>query len=135
MTATTNRRDVLRLAAALLLFAATVSVAITVVGERLSKAAGPGPDVIIVPSGGADGTTFTPGPGRLLLVDSTPPGALVSVAGKRVGETPWSSDWSCTEGEAVRLVVEKAGFGPHAAVAICQQGTTRLAVTLERDFR
>lgn len=134
MSAPTSPRALLRLAAAVLFFAATASVAISVVTTRLAKSS-PKPDVVIVPSAGTDGTTYTPGPGRLLLVDSTPSGARVSVAGKSVGTTPWSSDWSCSEGEAVQVVVERAGSQAHTTVAICQSGTTRIAVSLERDFR
>lgn len=134
MSAPASRRAMLRLAAALLAFAASVSVAISVVTTRLSKAA-PRQDVVIVPSAGTEGTTYVPGPGRLLLIDSTPTGARVSVAGKSVGTTPWSSDWTCADGEAVHVVVEREGSQPHDSVAICQSGTTRIAVTLERAFR
>ena len=134
MSAPTSPRALLRLAAAVLVFAATVSVALSVVNTRLARSE-PKPDLVIVPSAGGDGTTYTPGPGRLLLVDSTPTGARVSVAGKSVGTTPWSSDWACSDGEAVQIVVERAGAQPHTSVAICQPGTTRIAVTLERDFR
>ena len=126
----------LRLAAALLVFAASASVAISVVSTRLAKSKStPRPDIVIAPSAGSDGTTHVPGPGRLLLVDSTPTGARVSVGGKSVGTTPWSSDWTCTEGEAVQVVVERAGSQLHTTVAICQSGTTRIAVTLARDVR
>ncbi|MDP1921086.1 MAG: PEGA domain-containing protein [Myxococcales bacterium] len=134
MSAPASPRALLRLAAALLAFAASASVAISVVNTRLSKSS-PRPDVVIVPSAGTEGTTYVPGPGRLLLVDSTPTGARVSVGGKRVGTTPWSSDWACTDGEAVHVVVEREGSQPHDSVAICQSGTTRIAVTLERAFR
>ncbi len=134
MSAPMAPRAMLRLAAALLVFAASASVAISVVSTRLAKST-PRPDLVIVPSAGSDGTTYAPGPGRLLLVDSTPTGARVSVGGKSVGTTPWSSDWTCAEGEAVQVVVERAGSQPHTTVAICQSGTTRIAVTLERDFR
>lgn len=134
MSAPASPRTLLRLAAALLTFAASASVAISVVNTRLSKAS-PKPDIVIVPSAGTEGTTYVPGPGRLLLVDSTPTGARVSVAGQRVGTTPWSSDWACTDGEAVQVVVEREGSQPHTSVAICQSGTTRIAVTLEREFR
>jgi len=134
MSAPTSPRTLLRLAAAVLFFAATASVAISVVSTRLAKSVAK-PDVVIVPSAGTDGTTYTPGSGRLLLVDSTPSGASVSLGGKSVGTTPWSSDWVCDGGEAVQVVVARAGSQPHTTVAICQSGTTRIAVTLERDFR
>lgn len=135
MSAPLSRSAPLRLAAAVLAFAATLAVAIPVVNARLSKRPGAEPtNVIIAPSQG-DGVTLTPGPGRLLFVDSTPDGAKVKVKGELVGTTPWSSDWSCTEGERVSVVVERQGYQPHSEVVTCQQGTTRVAVTLERAKR
>lgn len=136
MSAPAPKREVLRLAAAILVFAATLAVAIPVVSERLSKRAATATptQVIITPTKG-DGITVTPGPGRVLFVDSTPDGAKVSVAGKPVGTTPWSSDWTCVEGEAVQVKLERQGSLPHTTVVACQQGTTRIAVSLESARR
>lgn len=126
------RREVLRLAAAVLVFAATLAIAILVVGARLAQQPkGSTPTQIILAPTTSDGITVIPGPGRVLFVDSDPPGAKVTVSGKAVGSTPWSSDWTCAEGEAVQVKVERQGSLPHTVVVACQQGTTRVAVTLE----
>ncbi len=130
-----SRNAALRLAAAVLCFAATLAVAIPVVNARLSKRPGNEPaSTIIAPTQG-DGITVTPGAGRLLFVDSTPDGAKVKVKGELVGTTPWSSDWACEDGETVQVVVERQGFLAHTNVVACQAGTTRIGVTLERAKR
>lgn len=130
-----SRQAALRLGAAVLGFAATLAVAIPVVNARLSKRPGnEATSIIIAPTQG-DGITVTPGPGRLLFVDSTPDGAKVKVKGAVVGTTPWSSDWACDEGEAVQVAIERQGFLPHTTVVACQGGTTRIAITLERAKR
>lgn len=127
MSAPLERRAALRLGAAVLLFAATASVAVAVVSTRLRR---PAQDTIIAPEAVTNGLAYAPGPGRTLLVDSSPSGANVSLGGALVGTTPWSSDWTCIEGEAVEIVVER-GAKRHRTVAVCQGGTTRLRVKLE----
>ncbi|MBL8919568.1 MAG: PEGA domain-containing protein [Myxococcaceae bacterium] len=131
----TFRRDVLRLAAAVLVFAATLAIAVPVVTARLARPKATEPTQVILAPTGSDGITVIPGAGRVLFVDSNPAGAKVTVSGKPVGATPWSSDWSCVDGEAVQIVVERAGSLPHTTVVACQQGTTRIAVTLEAAKR
>jgi|JI10StandDraft_1071094.scaffolds.fasta_scaffold37560_6 hypothetical protein len=130
-----SQRAALRLAAAVLCFAATLAVAIPVVNARLSKRPGNQPTNIIIAPTQGDGITVTPGEGRLLFVDSSPDGAKVKVKGEVVGTTPWSSDWACQEGEPVQVVIERQGFLPRTNVVACQAGTTRIAVTLERAKR
>lgn len=135
MNKPSSRNAALRLAAAVLCFAATLAVAIPVVNARLSKRPGNEPTSTIIAPTQADGITVTPGPGRLLFVDSSPEGAKVKVKGELVGTTPWSSDWSCDEGEQVQVVVERQGYQPRTNVVACQAGTTRIGVTLERAKR
>lgn len=125
------RRDVLRLAAALLVFAASLSIAIPIITARLAQPKASTPTQIIIAPTKSDGITVIPGPGRVLFVDSDPAGAKVTVSGKAVGTTPWSSDWSCADGEAVQVKVERQGSLPNTTVVACQQGTTRIAVSLE----
>lgn len=131
----TFRRDVLRLAAAVLVFAATLAIAVPIVTARLARPTPTGPTQVIIAPTAADGITVIPGPGRVLFVDSDPAGAKVTVSGKAVGATPWSSDWTCEEGEAVQVKVERSGSLPHTTVVACQAGTTRIAVTLEAAKR
>lgn len=135
MSAPRSRSAALRLAAAVLGFAACLAVAIPVVGARLSKRPGNESIPLIIAPTQGDGITVTPGAGRLLFVDSSPEGAKVKVKGETVGTTPWSSDWSCEEGETVAVVLERQGYLPRTNVVACQSGTTRIAVTLERPRR
>jgi hypothetical protein len=124
-------KPVLRLAAAALLFASVVGVAIPVARARFATGPAEVHETIITATGGSDGVTVIPGEGRRLIVDSTPSDARVVIAGKPVGKTPWSGDWSCAEGEAVQVEVTRSGASPHTSVVACQSGTTRIAVTLD----
>ncbi|MER2561027.1 MAG: PEGA domain-containing protein [Myxococcaceae bacterium] len=135
MSKPSSRSAALRLGAAVLCFAATLAVAIPVVNARLNKRSGDQPPTLIIAPSAGDGITVTPGAGRVLFVDSSPDGAKVKVKGQVVGTTPWSSDWSCDEGEQVQVVVERQGYLPRTNVVACQAGTTRIAVTLERPRR
>lgn len=126
-------KPALRLAAALLLFAATASVAVSVVSRRLQRGPSGGPtEITISPSAGGEGVTFIGGPGRLLIVDSAPESARVVVAGVAVGATPWSADWKCEPGAKVEVRIERPTFKPFATSVTCQDGTTRVSATLER---
>lgn len=120
----------LRLAAAILLFGASASVAVTVVTARLRGSYLPTLETVLVPSSGA-GVTVTPGAGRVLLVDSVPEGGIITIGGTVVGQTPWSSDWQCTPGKPVQVLVERPGYLAQATTVGCQEGSTRIAVTLE----
>lgn len=123
----------LRLAAAVLLFAAVTAIAISVVNRRLARRQPTNPtELTIAPAAASDGVAFIAGPGRLLIVDSRPESARVVVGGVAVGATPWSADWTCEVGAPVEVRIERAGFRPFAASATCQDGTTRVSATLER---
>lgn len=121
----------LRLAAALLSFAATTAVAISVVSRRLARPS-ESKEIIIAPTAAAEGLTFIAGPGRVLIVDSVPEGSRVLVGGTAVGATPWSSDWKCEPGAAVEVRVERPGFKAFSTSAPCQDGTTRVSATLTK---
>jgi hypothetical protein len=126
----TTARAPLRLAGAVLLFAATASVAITVVHRRLEAA--PRAGETITPSTPVEGVSHVEGPGRVLVIDSTPGGARVWLDGEGVGTTPWSSDWKCEDGKVVQLRIERSGLRPFTGTAACRQGTTRISATLGR---
>lgn len=127
-----NRRAMLRLAAAVLLFSATTAVAISVVSRRLQRGSREAREIAIAPTAASEGLTFIAGPGRLLIVDSIPEGSRVLVGGTAVGATPWSADWKCDSGDAVEVRIERPGFKTFSTSALCQDGTTRVSATLSK---
>lgn len=125
-----NRSSVLKLASSILVFAASTSVAISVVGARMSKSKAKGQVTVITPSSAA-GVSVTPAADRALSVDSVPEGAIVSVAGTVLGQTPFTMTWPCKSGDAVSVQLERPGFAQRTVVVGCQDGHTRISAKLD----
>ncbi len=126
----------LELLAAVCFFVAMVAFAALVVHRRL-QARSPGPGhplagTVITPAPAREGVTVIPGTGRLLLVDSTPDGAALTLDGQPLGETPFSSDFRCDEAKPAVLEVKKPGYAPARFALDCVSGSTRVSVTLRR---
>lgn len=125
------------LGAAACFFVATVVLTATLVQHRLAlRRDKPGDDplagTIIVPSVAQEGVVVTPGKGRLLSVDSSPGGAAVRLDGAARGETPFSTDFACQEGQHLVLELEKPGYRPARFELDCVSGSTRVSATLKK---
>ena len=112
-------------------------LAVTLVSARLAhrevKSGGdPLGGTVIVPSIEQEGVVVTPGPGRLLFVDTTPSGAELLLDGTRRGETPFSTDFACQEGQPTRLELKKPGFQVAHFELDCVRGSTRVSATLKK---
>ena len=123
--------------AAVCFFVATLVLTATLVQHRLAQRQDPVKDdplagTIIVPSVAQEGVVVTPGRGRLLSVDSTPGGAGVRLDGAARGETPFSTDFACQEGQKLVLEVEKPGYRPARFELDCLSGSTRVLATLKK---
>jgi hypothetical protein len=124
-------------AATVFLFLAALVLAGTVAQQRLAhRSPGAEADVLagttLVPSEAEEGVTVTPGPGRLLLVESTPTGAQVLLDDLPLGETPYSSDFHCHADRPSVLELKKPGYSPARFTLKCADGSTRVSVTLKR---
>ncbi|MDP1829117.1 MAG: PEGA domain-containing protein [Archangium sp.] len=125
------------LGAAVCFFLATLVLTGTLLQHRLAQRQDPVKDdplagTVIVPSVAQEGVVVTPGRGRLLFVDSTPGGAAVRLDGAARGETPFSTDFACQEGQPAVLELEKAGYRPSRFELDCVSGSTRVSATLKR---
>lgn len=71
--------------------------------------------------------------GFAVSVDSEPPGAVVTVAGKVRGEAPVLTDVACSGAEKVEIRAEKKGFRPARRLVACRADTlVKLTLRLER---
>jgi hypothetical protein len=71
--------------------------------------------------------------GFALSVDSDPPGAVISVAGKVRGEAPVLADVPCSRDAVVEVRAEKAGFKPARHEVRCRADTlVKLTLSLQR---
>ena len=125
------------LGAAMLLFVAMLVLTGTLIRARLEQAPTKPKDdplggTVIVPSVAQEGVVVTPGPGRLLFVDTTPSGAELSLDGTRRGETPFSTDFACQSGMATVLELKKPGYQLARFELDCASGSTRVSATLKR---
>ena len=126
------------LGAAVFFFVAALVLAGSLVRQRLSQRAlspggsGSSGEAMIVPAVARDGVVVTPGPGRLLFVDSAPDGAELLLDGARRGETPFSTDFACQEGERTVLELKKPGYRVARFEFECAAGSTRVSATLKK---
>ena len=123
------------LGASVFFFVATVVLAGLLLQHRLEQRPKGEEDPLahmIVPSVAQEGVTVRPGPGRLLSVDSTPGGGVVTLDGTLRGETPFSTDFACTEGTPTVLEVSHPGYQRARFELDCVGGSTRVSVTLKR---
>lgn len=86
---------------------------------------------VMAPAPSQPGVVVLPGPGRALLVDSTPDGADVFLAGTAHGQTPLSEDFQCNDGQKVSLEVRLKGFTSQKFSLKCVNGTTRVQAALK----
>ena len=132
-----RRATVTELGAAVFLFVAMLVLTLTLVRARLEAAPARAKDdplrgTLMVPSVEQEGVVVTPGPGRLLFVDSTPGGAELLLDGTRRGETPFSSDFACQADVATVLELKKPGYQVARFALDCLSGSTRVSATLKR---
>jgi hypothetical protein len=125
------------LGAAVFLFVAMLVLTGTLIRARLEQAPvkvkdDPLGGTIIVPSVAQEGVVVTPGPGRLLSVDTTPGGADLLLDGARRGETPFSTDFACQSGQPTVLELKKAGYQVARFELDCVGGTTGGSATLKK---
>jgi hypothetical protein len=120
------------LGAAVFFLVAAVVLAGSLVRQRLSQRPASSGAMLIVPAVAQEGVVVTPGPGRLLFVDSTPEGAALSLDGSVRGVTPFSTDFVCQEGELTVLELDKPGYKLARFELACASGSTRVSVTLKR---
>lgn len=134
MTAAVRKATPAELGAAVLFFVAAVVLAGSLVRQRLAQRPLPSSTTTYVPSVVQEGVVVTPGPGRLLFVDSTPEGAELLLDGSRRGETPFSTDFICRDGELTVLELEKPGYQLARFELDCVGGSTRISATLKKDL-
>lgn len=125
------------LGAAVCFFLATTVLTATLLQHRLAQRQQSAKDdplagTVIVPPVAQEGVVVTPGPGRLLSVDSTPAGAAVRLDGAARGETPFSTDFACQAGVPTVLELEKPGYRPARFELDCVSGSTRVSATLKK---
>jgi hypothetical protein len=58
--------------------------------------------------------------GFVLLLETVPDGALASVDGVRIGETPTSLNPECAPGAALKVVLTHAGYAPLTHTVTCR---------------
>jgi hypothetical protein len=81
----------------------------------------------------AAGEETSPFNGFALSVESEPPGAVVSVAGKVRGEAPVLASVDCRAPEKIEIRAEKPGFRPSRRQVACRADTlVKLTLQLER---
>jgi hypothetical protein len=79
------------------------------------------------------GEELAPFAGFALSVDSDPPGAIVTVAGKVRGEAPVLADVSCSGTDKIDVRAEKAGYRPTRYQVQCRTDTlVKLTLQLQR---
>ncbi len=118
----------LEVGGALLCLAAAILFGASVLDRRLETVVA---GEVVAPSPTQPGVVVIPGPGRALIVDSTPDGADVIVGGKPHGQTPLSEDFACEAGKKVSLEVKLKGFSPRTFSLDCAGGTTRVQAALK----
>jgi hypothetical protein len=117
----------LEVGGALLCLVAAILFLASVVDRRLETVAS---GEVLVPTPTQPGVTVVAGPGRSLLVDSTPEGAEVFLDGAAHGQTPLSEDFTCSDGQKVSLEVKLKGFSSRKFSLGCVTGTTKVLAEL-----
>jgi len=80
-----------------------------------------------------NGEETSPFTGFAVTVDTEPPGAVVSIAGKVRGEAPVLANVECRGTEKVPVVARKDGFRPATRELACRADTlVKLTLRLER---
>jgi hypothetical protein len=73
------------------------------------------------------------GAGALLVIDSDPPGAEVSVAGEVLGRTPLSTELHCAAGARLGVEIKSRGYTTHHEDLTCTPNTlARIEARLRR---
>lgn len=95
-------------------------------GQLLAPLPAPAP-------GSADPETVSPFSGFAVSVETDPPGAVVTVAGKVLGEAPVLAGIECEQERPVEIRAEKRGYAPGQWTTLCRaDSVVKVKIPLRR---